>query len=202
MFVLYLHIIFVIVEKKMSEEKKKYFQMRNKWTIPIRFNPQEMALLQTAMEEDDWTNVSGYIKYKLFGLSYEKRINEIVASNDSKAIGRLLLNCSLEHANTIEYLVYRYNRDMDRLRNEKGSDWKEWAKVTKRWHRNMLMKTEETLTMLRQVCEVLNIREYFEKPSDLIEIDPDTATAEEMDALAAQLQKERIAMGHIDINDK
>ena len=29
-----------------------------------------------------------------------------------------------------------------------------------------------------------------------MKIDPDSATKEEMDALAAQLQKERIAMGH------
>ena len=57
------------------------------------------------------------------------------------------------------------------------------------------------LTLIKRVCEVLHIEEYFKLPSDGMKIDPDSATKEEMDAMAAQLQKERIAMGRIDTRE-
>lgn len=185
----------------MSEEKNKYFQSRNKRAVAIRFNPEETTLLQQAMKKDDWGNVSGYIKYKLFGLDYDRKTDSLIESKEREAIGTLLLNSSLELADQIEYLNYRYNRDMQQLWREEGTDWKQWAKVTKGWHRNMILKTEEALTLIRRICEILNIKEYFEMPSDSMNIDPEVATKEEMDALAAQLQKERIAMGRIDTND-
>ena len=189
-----------LIATDMSVEKNKYFQTRNKRAIPIRFNAEEMTLLQTAMEKDDWTNVSGFIKYKIFGLNYTKKIDELVVSRESEPIGRLLLNATLQLAEQIEYLNYRYNKDMQQLWREEGTDWKEWAKVTKQWHRNMLTKTEEALTLIRRSCEILNVKEYFEMPSDSMNIDPETATKAEMDALAAQLQKERIAMGRIEMD--
>lgn len=180
----------------MSEEKSKYFRMRNKGAVPIRFNAKERTLLHEAMKKEDWDNPSGFIKYKLFGLDYDKKVDELVASRESEPIGSLLLNATLDLVGQIEYLNYRYNRDMQQLWQEEGIDWKKWANATKRWHNNMLTKTEEALTLIRRVCEVLNIEEYFKLPSDSMKIDPDSATKEEMDALAAQLQKERIAMGH------
>lgn len=182
----------------MSEEKNKYFQAKNKRHVSLRLNPEELMLLQEAMKNEDWNNVSGYIKYKVFGLDYEQETNQKVANRDTVAIGTLLLNATLELAGQIEYLNYRYNRDMQQLWREEGTDWKKWAKATKQWHNNMLEKTEETLTLIRRVCEILNIQEYFHLPSDTMNIDPDNATKEEMDALAAQLQKERIAMGRIE----
>ena len=171
--------------------------MRNKGAVPIRFNPKERTLLQEAMINEDWDNLSGFIKSKLFGVDCEKKVDDLVASRESESIGRLLLNATLDLAGQIEYLNYRYNRDMQQLWREEGTDWKKWAKATKQWHNNMLEKTEEALTLIRRVCEILNIQEYFHLPSDTMNIDPDNATKEEMDALAAQLQKERIAMGHI-----
>ena len=85
---------------------------------------------------------------------------------------------------------------MQQLWREEGTDWKKWAKATKQWHNNMLEKTGEALTLIKRVCELLHIEEYFKLPSDSMKIDPDSATKEEMDALAAHLQKEQIAMGH------
>lgn len=182
----------------MSEEKNKYFQAKNKRHIAIRFNPDELTLLQEAMKKDGWTNTSGYIKYRLFGLDTQPKIDKLIESKDKEAIGTLMLNTSLRLADNIEYLNYRYNRDMQQLWREEGTDWKAWAKVTKTWHENMIVKTEEALSILRRISEVLDIREYFAMPSDSMNIDPDNATQEEMDRLAEQLLKEKIAMGHID----
>ena len=158
-------------------------------------------LIHEAMKDEDWNNVSGYIKHKVLGLNYEQKTNRKNADRDNNAIGTLLLNATLDLAGQIEYLNYRYNRDMQQLWREEGTDWNKWAKATKPWHNTMLAKTEEALTLIRRICEVLNIREYFDLPSDSMNIDPDNATKEEMDALAAQLQKERIAMGHLDIDE-
>lgn len=182
----------------MSEEKNKYFQAKNKGHLAIRFNPEELTLLQEAMKKDDWTNASGFIKYKLFGFNYKPKIDKLIKSKDKEAIGTLMLNTSLRLAESIEYLNYRYNRDMQQLWREEGTDWKAWAKVTNVWHKSMLQKTEEALTILRRVSQILGIDEYFVMPSDSMNIDPDNATQEEMDRMAEQLLREKIAMGHID----
>lgn len=182
----------------MSEEKNKYFQAKNKRAVPIRFNPDELTLLQEAMKKDGWTNVSGFIKYRLFGFDCQPKVDKLIESKDKEAVGTLLLNTSLRLADSIEYLNYRYNRDMQQLWREEGTDWKAWAKVTKKWHENMLYKTEEALTILRRVSEILGIEEYFVMPSDSMNIDPDIATKEQMDKMAEQLLREKIAMGHID----
>ena len=181
--------------------KNKTYTITKSRAMPIRLTPIEMTIIQLEMKRDGWTNVSGFLKYKLFGRDYRKETDENVASKDSEAVGSLLLNATLELANQVEFLIYRYNRDLQQLFREEGTDWNKWAKATKPWHNTMLAKTEEALTLIRRICEVLNIREYFDLPSDSMNIDPDNATKEEMDALAAQLQKERIAMGHLDIDE-
>ena len=178
----------------------KYHLHKHTRSLPIRLSVEELMLLQEAMKDEGWDNVSGFIKHKIFGFDYERESNKKIATRETKAIGSLLLNATLELAGQIEYLNYRYNRDMQQLWREEGTDWKKWANATKKWHNNMLEKTEETLTLIRRVCEILNIQEYFHLPSDSMNIDPDNATKEEMDALAAQLQKERVAMGHFEID--
>lgn len=51
-----------------DEESKKIFQsLMNANTIRIRLNMEERVLLSAALKKEDWNNISGYIKYKLFG---------------------------------------------------------------------------------------------------------------------------------------
>ena len=180
--------------------KNKTYTITKSRAMPIRHTPIEMTIIQLEMKRDGWTNVSGFLKYKLFGLDYRKGTDENVASKDSEAVGRLLLDAALELADQVEFLIYRYNRDLQQLFREEGTDWKKWEKNTSQLHKNVLLKIEEALTLLRRVCQVLEINEYFDMPSDHMNINPETASKEEMDALAAQLQKERIAMGIIEPN--
>lgn len=181
----------------MNNKEEKCNRQTNTKALPIRLSPEECMLIHEAMKKEGWDNISGFVKHKVLGLDYSRVTNRKAATHDTTAIGTLLLNASLDLAGQIEYLNYRYNRDMQQLWREEGTDWKKWASATKKCHNNMLKKTEETLMLIRRICEVLNIKEYFNLPSDEMNIDPDNATKEEMDALAAQLQKERIAMGHI-----
>lgn len=52
--------------KKLYDSKKKL--------VGISMNPTEKSLLDAMMKKEEWENVGGFIKYKLFGLSYEKNI--------------------------------------------------------------------------------------------------------------------------------
>ena len=86
-----------------TQDKKEYFKMSDRKVARIRLNAEERTLLQSMMRDDDWDNTSGYIKYKLFGIDTERKINELIKRKDIAELAILLRN---EIMDLTEYFIY------------------------------------------------------------------------------------------------
>ena len=148
------------------------------------------------MKEEGWENVTHYIKYVLFGSNREKKVDKLIESKDPETIGILLRQEVMQLANCYVYYRYRYDKDMRQLYQEEGVELKDWTAATNKWHIALLKKLEDTFTIIRKIAVKLGLEDFFLADSDNVEIDLETASKEELDALAAQIMKENIAMGN------
>lgn len=181
-----------------TEDKKNYFQIVDRKVAKIRLNVEEMTLLQTAMRKENWQNTSGFIKYKLFGIDPERKIDELIKRKETAELAILLRNEIMALTDNFVYFRYRYDKDMNQLYREEGVNLQDWITATNRWHQEMSSRIQEVLTLCRKIADELGLEEYFDLPSAKMNIDTKNATKEELDALAEQLRKERIAMGRLE----
>lgn len=180
-----------------EQVRKEYMKMRNKSLIKIRFTPKEKTLLETMMRKEGWGNVSGFIRYKLFGFDPDEKIKLLIDEKDADGIAALLKNCALSLADLYMYVIYRYDKDMAQLYREEGVDLKAWAGKTNKWHSELVKQTEEYLKLMRRVAEALGLESYA-KRSPSAPIDYENVTKEELDAEAERMRRESIALGYGD----
>ena len=181
-----------------KEDKKNYYKMVNKKVVQLRMSANELALLQSMMHKMGAENMSAFIRYKLFGLDPDRKINELIKQKNTDDLVILLRNQIMD---LTEYFIYYYNRyekDMRQLYREEGVDIEKWKTATNRWHSEVAERIGEVLNICRKVAKELNLNEYFNLPSASMEIDWEDPSTEKLDQIAEQLQKERIAMGHIE----
>lgn len=181
-----------------KEDKKNYYKMVNKKVVQLRMSANELALLQSMMHKMGAENISAFIRYKLFGLDPDRKVNELIKQKNTDDLVILLRNQIMD---LTEYFIYYYNRyekDMRQLYREEGVDIEKWKAATNRWHSEVAKRIGEVLNICRKVAKELNLNEYFNLPSASMEIDWEDPSTEKLDLIAEQLQKERIAMGHID----
>lgn len=181
---------------KDEDNRREHQKMRDKWAPHIRFSVSERAMLENLMAAEGWENVSGFIKYKLFGSDEDEELERQIDTRDPAVIATFLLKSVLELTDVYMYVKYRYDKDMNQLYREEGVDVNEWKKATNKWLSELTKRTETHLTLIRRIADSLGLENYTDLPSDHMDIDPDTATTEQMDALAHQLWKERTAMGY------
>ena len=187
-----------ISRKADPEDKKNYSKMVDKRRIHIRMNANERTILECDMRKVGFVNVSGYIKYKTLGLDPERKIDEIIKQKSPEELTILLRNAILDLAECFIYVRTRYEKDMNQLWKEEGVNLTKWIAATNHWQSETSKRMEELLNTVRTIAAKLGLNEYFELPSAKMNIDWENASTEQLDALAAQLRKERIAMGHIE----
>ena len=178
-----------------KENKEQYLKSANKGRLTLRFSPQERSLLEVQMASEGWTNATAFVKYKLFGMDPEKEIDATIQKKDTNSIGIILKNQVMYLANCFVYYRYRYDKDMRQLYQEEGVNVKDWASVTNKWHVAMLKKLEDCFLMIRKIALPVGLEDFFVSDADDVRIDLDTATPEQLDALAEKIMKENIAMG-------
>lgn len=186
-------------EKK--EARQQYQKMANKNLVHLRMSPEEKTLLQEEMRQNGWDNLSGFIKYKLFGLDPDQKIESLIKSGNPESIALLLRNQLMDLTGQYIYIRYRYDRDMNQLYREEGVNLKEWTKATEKWLSALVSATNESFALLRKVAVKLGLNDFFVSESDAMDINLDTATKQQLDALAAQIHKENTALGRPDTFD-
>lgn len=180
-----------------DEDKKKYYKMTDKAKrVVVRLSPDERTLLETMMRSEEWENVSGFIKSKLFGRDPEKKVEQLINRKDTDELVILLRNYIFELTDQLCYFKERYEKDMAQLWQEEGVDVEEWMRKTNRWYSEAAKASQETLTICRKVAKALRLDGYFEMPSDKMVKDLKKATKQEKDNLSKQIFKERIAHGY------
>lgn len=182
-------------EETRKENKREYLKGANKNIVGLRMTPDEKALLLVKMKEEGWENVTGYIKFKLFGIDPEKEIDAIIQKKDPVSIGIILKNHVMYLANCFVYYRYRYDKDMRQLYQEEGVNVKDWTSVTNKWHVAMLKKLEDSFLMIRKIAVQVGLEDFFVSDADDVKIDLDSATPEQLDAIAEKIMQENIAMG-------
>ena len=188
-------------KSEQKEIRKQYMKTVNKNRAIIRMSPEEKTLLQEEMRQNGWDNLSGFIKYKLFGLDPDRKIETLIKSGNPDSIALLLRNQLMDLTSQYIYIRYRYDRDMNQLYREEGVNLKEWTKATNKWHSALVKATNESFALLRKVAVQLGLNDFLVAESDDMSIDLDNATKEELDALAAQIHKENTALGRPDTFD-
>lgn len=175
--------------------KQQYLKSANKGRFTFRFTPQERSLLEEQMATEGWSNATGYVKFKLFGIDPEKEIDAIIQKKDPVSIGIILKNQVMYLANCFVYYRYRYDKDMRQLYQEEGVNVKDWTSVTNKWHVAMLKKLEDCFLMIRKIAVQVGLEDFFVSDTDDVKIDLDSATPEQLDAIAEKIMQENIAMG-------
>ena len=150
------------------------------------------------MNEMEADNISAFIRYKLFGIDPERKIDELIKRKKTAELVILLRNEIMALTDNFVYFRYRYDKDMNQLYREEGVNLQNWITATNHWHQEMSGRVQEVLTLCRKIADELGLEEYFDLPSAKMNIDTKNATKEELDALAEQLRKERIAMGRLE----
>lgn len=109
---------------KDTKQKKEYFKSKDQMSVRIRLNSEEQSVLNSMMKEEGWENKSGYIKYILFGDDPNIRYNKIVKKKDPNEILMICAMMLRELNMYLNYIRYRYEKDMNQLYLEQGVDIK------------------------------------------------------------------------------
>ena len=184
--------------KKKKADRQAYLQMANQDIVRVRMNAKERAILHVQMSADGWTNMSAFIRFKLFGLDPDRKVDALIKTKSPDSIALLLRDQLMELTSQYIYIRSRYDRDMSQLYREEGVDLKRWSKATNKWHAALVKATNASFALLRKVAAQLGLDDFLVAESDDISIDPDTATKEELDALAEQIHMENTALGRPD----
>ena len=184
--------------KKKKADRQAYLQLANQNIVRVRMNAKERAILHVQMSADGWTNMSAFIRFKLFGLDPDRKVDALIKTKSPDSIALLLRDQLMELTSQYIYIRSRYDRDMSQLYREEGVDLKRWSKATNKWHAALVKATNASFALLRKVAAQLGLDDFLVAESDDMSIDPDTATKEELDALAEQIHMENTALGRPD----
>ena len=141
---------------KKTDQKhfKKLYESKIK-KLSISLNPQEKSILDSMMQKEEWENVGGFIKFKLFGLKYEKKYHNAIASADEELLKKILINLMSDLNNQIDYINAKYTNELEHLKMTTqmvdAKSISKWVSLLKQWNDNVEKKTEQ----LFEDCKLL-----------------------------------------------
>lgn len=151
---------------KDEETLKNYHKIRDKGVIKLRLNAREKALLESTMRTEEWENISGFIKYKLFGWNPEEKLKNRLKKGDKETILSVLKNELEELNKNFAYIRFRYDKDMAVLYKEEVLVARQWAKATNENHIKLLQKIEDIEDAYRIIMKALGLKFYREEQTD------------------------------------
>lgn len=188
--------------KRDKEDLKNYHKIFNQDKLGIRFSPRERALLENWMRRDGWENMSGFIKYRLFGFEPDRKLEKQIKEGTHEDVVTLLREEIKELARRYTYVYDRYNKDMGVLYIEPGVDVKQWAAVTNHWHAELVKQTNKMMDVFIMIAKNLGISERvvppFREPN---EKKYDDMTTKEKYESNEKLRQELLLLGRDIIED-
>ena len=140
-----------------AENRRHYNSVKNKNYVGIKLTTKERIVLDDQMKKDEWENVSGFIKYKLFGDDLDTAYKKIVKEASPEDLVSL---CRKELRDLNVFLIYirfRYEKDMKQLYREEGVDIKKWIKATEKWHQSSVALLKDVYTSFKEIANHLGI---------------------------------------------
>lgn len=139
--------------------KKKRDKASN--IVTLRFSHSESAVLEKMMEKEEWSNRSGFIKYKIFGESEEYQYNKMLESGEPGDIQKVLVSLMTELNKQIDYLNYRFDSEIIDLKKktEKFDETKvkQWVAFLQEWKAGLLDKTDDIFFDCQTILRAINL---------------------------------------------
>lgn len=139
--------------KKLYDSKKKL--------VGISMNPQEKSLLDSMMQKDDWENVSGFIKYKLFGASPEYRYKKCIENADEQLLQKILVNLMSDLNDQFDYINAKFTTELEDLKKTIPMDSprsiSKWVSLMKSWSDSLDKKNEMIFRDCQLILSRMNI---------------------------------------------
>ena len=175
-----------------NEEKKAarraYLHIANKSLVNIRLSASQSETLQQVMRAAGWTNMSAYIRYRLFGFDLDRKLDELIKTKDPNIIIILLLNHLKSLITRFEYVRFCYDLEMNHLYQKEGVDVNEWARVAKKWLSTLNVSVSKTNAFFKIIALQFGLDSFSRiSESDSPEVNLDDASKDELDAMAAEL---------------
>ena len=115
--------------------------------LSISLNPIEKSLLDSMMQKEGWENTGGFIKFKLFGLKYEKKYHRAIASANEETLKKILINLMSDLDDQLDYINAKYTRELETLKMTTqmvdAKSISKWVALLKQWNDNVEKKTEQ-----------------------------------------------------------
>lgn len=144
----------------MDKERKKEYDTKCD-RVMIRLSVKERILLNHMMEKEEWYNIAGFIKMKLFGENIDQRYDRIKRKGDLKSTKTILEELMHKLYSEISYLNWRFNREVERLAEAKKTlSEKDYRKLTLIMSQNkdaILKRTEEIVNDCEELLQYLNV---------------------------------------------
>lgn len=157
----------------MDKIVRKEYEKRVK-AIAIKFNYEERVIIKKMMDEDDWLNMSGFIKYKVFGCSkyvrnkYQRMKKEVKPED----IQMIMQNLMTTLSDAISYLNYRFNYELEKLEREKGGyslkEHRRLLAIMYDWKKAVYARTEDAIKDCQQILHYIDIKTTREQKDSLI----------------------------------
>ena len=163
--------------------------MKSKLKTCISFNAEERALLDSAMQKDGWENISGFVKYKLFGWEPHEKVKKLIKKKNPDDILILLYNELKALNQKLEFINFRYNKDMNQLWREEGVDAKKWKDATNRAFKLANREIKDVYNSCFQIARELGI-EISHQSLAPEKGKPEIVNKEELDKKAKEINEQ------------
>ncbi len=115
--------------------------------LSISLNPIEKSILDSMMQKEGWENTGGFIKFKLFGLKYDKKYHNAIASANEETLKKILINLMSNLDDQLDYINAKYTRELELLKVSTAMiDAKaisKWVSLLKQWNDNVERQTNQ-----------------------------------------------------------
>lgn len=133
--------------KKLYDSKKK--------RLTISMNPHEKSLLDSMMQKEEWENVGGFIKYKLFGRDTKYKYRKVIEGADETLLKKTLIHLMEDLNDQLDYLNAKLTKELEDLKISTAMvDAKaisKWVSLIKTWNDSVWKKTD----MLFRDCQAI-----------------------------------------------
>lgn len=148
----------------MKEKDRKYFKKiydSKKKLVGISMNPHEKSLLDAMMQKDDWENVGGFIKYKLFGLDYQKKYKKSIQEADCDLLKKILINLIEDLNNQLDYINAKFTSELEELKKTTAmvdaKSISKWVSLLKNWNESVENKSDLLFNDCKFLLERMDI---------------------------------------------
>ncbi len=148
------------MKKTDKKHFKKLYDSKIK-KLSISLSPTEKSLLDSMMKKEEWENVGGFIKYKLFGFDYEKKYRNAINNADEDLLKKILINLMTDLNDQLDYINARYTKELELLKQTTAmvdaKSISKWVSLLKQWNDNVEKKTDQLYNDCKLLLSRMNI---------------------------------------------